>query len=119
MYFILHVNNSSDASRTQWHNNALRRRILWGTRILFYMSQITSQVQMFAAVQVSGINKKIKAKNNLRQAVTNQGIQSLYRDCNNQTNMTDSTKIERCLQVFLLFFYIIFLLHLKYNLKST
>ena len=46
--------------------------------ILFYMSQITSQEQMFASVQMSGINKKIKAKNNLEQAVTNQGIQSLY-----------------------------------------
>ena len=90
---------------------------------------------MFAAVQMSGINKKIKAKNNLRQAVTNQGIQSLYRDCNNQTNMTDNTKIDVyryfffSSSFFFFFFFflhflrhkyiIFFLLNLKYNLKST
>ena len=88
---------------------------------------------MFAAVQMSGINKKIKAKNNLRQAVTNQGIQSLYRDCNNQTNITDSTKIDVYRYFFFsssFFFFFFFwafsktqihniLLHLKYNLKST
>ena len=90
--------------------------------ILFYMSQITSQEQMFASVQMSGINKKIKAKNNLEQAVTNQGIQSLYTVIIKPTWL--STKTQMCLQVFLILFfffrflrhkYIIFLLHLKYN----
>lgn len=36
VYFILHVNNSSDASRTQWHNNALWCSILWGTHVFYF-----------------------------------------------------------------------------------